>query len=313
MKDYIIRRFLMVIPVLFGVSILTFLMIHIAPGDPVDLLLPDHATSEDAALLRARLGLDRPLLIQYGVYMKNALRLDFGRSIRTHRQVRDELFSRWPTTIELTVTSLLIAILTGIPLGILAALNRTKLLDHSSMIFALVWVCMPSFFLALLLQLFFGMRLNWLPVFGKEAPFYTVAGLRSLALPSISLGLQSAAILARLTRSSMLEVLKLDYIRTAQAKGLSQRVIILHHALKNAMIPVITVLGLQIGGLLGGAFITETIFSLPGVGRFAVNAIFSRDFPIIQAVALMMAIIFVLSNLWVDLMYAFLDPRIRYE
>lgn len=313
MWQYIGRRLLMLIPVLIGVSIVTFLMVHIAPGDPVDLLLPETGTAEDAAILRAKLGLDKPLHIQYFIYLKNAVQLDFGRSLRTGRSVSEELFLRWPSTIELTIYSLFIAVIVGIPIGILSAVKRGSFLDHSSMIFALLWVCMPSFFIALLLQLVFSMNLKWFPVFGQEAPLWTLEGLRALTLPAISLGLQSSAILARLTRSSLLEILKLDYIRTARAKGLPEKTVIFRHATKNALIPVTTMLGLQFGGLLGGAFITETIFSLPGVGRYSVNAIFTRDFPIIQGVALMMALVFALSNLLVDIMYAYLDPRIRYD
>lgn len=313
MGQYIGRRFLLLIPVLIGVSLVTFMMIHIAPGDPIDMLLPETGTSEDAAILRAKLGLDQPLPVQYWAYIKNAVKFDFGRSLRTGRSVSSELFGRWPNTIELTFYSLFIAVLVGIPIGIFSAIKRSSLMDHTSMVFALLWVCMPSFFIALLLQLLFSMKLGWFPVFGKEAPLWQLAGLKSLTLPAISLGLQSSAILARLTRSTMLEVMRLDYIRTAKAKGLRDSIVIFKHATKNAMIPVLTMLGLQVGGLLGGAFITETIFALPGVGRYSVNAIFTRDFPIIQAVALMMAGVFALCNLLVDLLYAYLDPRIRYD
>jgi len=288
-------------------------MIHIAPGDPVSVMLPDHATSQDAELIRARLGLDQPLPIQYYSFVRNAIQLDFGQSVQTGRRVSTELFARWPTTFQLTIVSLTIAILTGIPLGIMAALKRASFTDHFSMVFALLGFCLPNFFLALLLQLLFGLQLGWLPMYGVSGPIWTGEGLKYLILPGLSLGLSSAGVLARMTRSNMLEVIQVDYIRTARAKGLWERRIIFKHALKNALIPITTIVGVQFGFLLGGAFITETVFALPGVGRYAVNAIFARDFPIIQAVTLMMALIFVLANLGVDLLYAYLDPRIRYE
>jgi len=312
-RTYIARRALMLFPVLVGVSVATFLMIHIAPGDPVDLMMPDYGTAEDVARIRARLGLDQPLHIQYFRYAANVLRLDFGRSIRTNRLVKNEILSRWPMTIELTVASLLVAVGLGIPLGVLSAVKQNSVLDYTCMVGALIWVCMPSFFFALLLQLIFAMSLKLFPVFGRAGPPWTWEGFLSLVLPAVSLGARSAAILARLSRSSTLEVLRQDYIRTARAKGLAERVVVYKHALKNAVIPVATVVGLQFGGLLGGAFITETIFARPGVGRFAVLAIFNRDIPVIQAIALMMAVIFVMCNLAVDLLYAYLDPRIRYD
>lgn len=313
MFQYILRRLIMLIPVIIGVSILTFLMIHIAPGDPVSVMLPDHATARDAELIRARLGLDQPLHIQYLTFVRNVVQLDFGQSVQTGRRVGTELFARWPTTVQLTAISLTIAILMGIPLGIIAAIKRASFTDHFSMVFALLGFCLPSFFLALLLQLLFGMRLQWLPVYGLGGSLWTWEGFKSLILPGLSLGLSSAGVLARMTRSNMLEVLQVDYIRTARAKGLWERRVIFKHALKNALIPVTTIIGVQFGSLLGGAFITETVFALPGVGRYAVNAIFARDFPIIQAVTLMMAMVFVLCNLGVDLIYAYLDPRIRYD
>lgn len=313
MRQYVLRRLIMLVPVIIGVSILTFLMVHIAPGDPVAVMLPDHATGEEARLLRARLGLDQPLYVQYFSYVRQVLQLDFGHSVRTGRSVGQELFARWPTTVELTIISLSIALLVGIPLGIIAALKRASFTDHACMVFALLGFCLPNFFLALLLQLLFALQLEWLPIYGRGGPLWTWQGFQYFILPGLSLGLSSAGVLARMTRSNMLEVLQVDYIRTARAKGVLERRIIIKHALKNALIPVTTIVGLQFGFLLGGAFITETVFALPGVGRYAVNAIFARDLPVIQAVALMMAMVFVLCNLGVDLLYAFLDPRIRYE
>jgi peptide/nickel transport system permease protein len=313
MAQYIVRRLLMMLLVLWGVSVATFAMIHIAPGDPVDLLMPDYGTAQDVARIRARLGLDQPLPVQYLRYVESAVRLDFGRSIRTNAPVSEEIMARWPITVELTVAALLITTGVGVPVGVLSATKQNSFLDYGSMVLALVWVSMPTFFLAVVLQIVFGTWLHLFPVAGYGGPFYTEAGLRSLVMPAFTLGAGGAAIVARLTRSSVLEVLRHEYIRTARSKGLSERVVLYKHALRNALIPVVTIVGLQFGGLLGGAFITETIFARPGVGRLAVLAIFNRDIPVIQAIALMMATIFVLTNLAVDLVYAALDPRIRYH
>ncbi|MEW6524270.1 MAG: ABC transporter permease [Bacillota bacterium] len=313
MRTYIIRRIVMLVPVFIGISILTFLMLHLTPGSPVDVLLPDYASAEAAEHLIRQLGLDRPLHEQYFMFVAKVLQLDFGRSVRTNRPVTIEIFSRWPATIELAVAGMIIAISIGIPLGIISAVYQYSPADYGSMFMALIWVCMPSFFLAVVLQLVFGMHLGWFPVFGRAGPWYTSAGLRSLVMPAFTVGSGAAAILARLSRSSMLEVLRQDYIRTARAKGLAERVVIYRHALKNALIPTTTIMGLQMGAILGGAFIAETVYARPGVGRLAVTAIFQRDFPVIQAVVLLVASIYVLVNLVVDIVYTFLDPRIRYD
>jgi len=312
--QYTIRRLVMLIPVLLGVSILTFLMVHVAPGDPVELMLPDYASAEDIARIRSRLGLDDPLYVQYLRYMANVMRLDFGRSIRTNRQVLTELLVRWPYTAQLAVAATALSVILGVPLGVLSAVKQNSWVDYSSMVLAILWVCLPRFFFAVMLQLIFSMHLGWFPVFGEGgAAAWSALSWWYVALPTISLGAQSAAYTARLSRSSSLDVLRQDYIRTARAKGLSERMVLYKHMLKNALIPVTTTLGLRIGGLLGGAFITETIFARPGVGRFAVQAVFQRDIPVIQAVALMMAVVFVFCNLLVDITYAFLNPRIRYN
>ncbi len=303
----------MLIPVFFGVSLLTFMMIHLTPGNPVDVLLPDYASPEAAERLIQQLGLDKPLHEQYLVYMQRTLRLDFGTSVRTNRPVSTEILSRWPATVELAAGAMVIAVCLGIPLGLISAVKQYSLADYGSMFVALIWVCMPSFFLAVVLQLIFGMHLKWFPVFGRAGAWYTLAGFKTLIMPAFTAGSRSAAILARLSRSSMLEVLRQDYIRTARAKGLFERAVIYRHALKNALIPTVTVIGLQIAYVLGGTFIVETVFARPGVGRYAVTAIFQRDFPVIQATVLMIAFIYVLMNLLVDVVYTLLDPRIRYD
>lgn len=313
MWSYILNRLLYLIPVIIGVSLITFFMVRIIPGDPVDIMLPEHATREDVEMRREILGLNDPLYVQYYNYVSEIVTFEFGRSIRTGRSIKSELLSRWPNTIELTVLALFLAASLGVPIGVISAVKRTTIFDYTSMTAALLGICMPSFFLALLLQYIFGMKLDLLPIFGKSGRIWQIEGLKSLILPAISLGLQSSALLARLTRSSMLDVLNQDYIRTARAKGLKNNKIIYKHALKNALIPVTTMFGMSFGALLGGAFITETIFALPGIGRYTVDAIFRRDIPIVQTIALMMAVIFTLANLLTDISYVMLDPRIRYD
>lgn len=313
MTKYIIRRLVMMIPVLIGVSLLTFLMLHLAPGDPVDILLGDQATPEAKANLRHQLGLDLPLHIQFGRFIVRAVQGDFGRSIHTNQPVLTEIMDRLPYTLELTIASMFIAVVLGVGAGVLAAARQNTAVDNVSMVTALLWVSLPSFWFAVILQLIFSVNFGWLPLYGRNGGFLTLPWLASLVLPAVTLGARSAAILARMTRSSVLEVLRQDYVRTAQAKGLAQKVVLWRHVLKNAFIPVTTVIGLQVGFLLGGAFITETIFAWPGVGRLGVQAIFSRDIPVVQGMVLLVATGFVLINLLVDLVYAWLDPRIRYQ
>jgi peptide/nickel transport system permease protein len=306
MQAYILRRFALSIVVLFGVSVLVFLMLHLVPGDPVTVMLSEHATQQDAEALRHELGLDQPLYIQYLRYLERALHGDLGRSIRLRRPVMSLIIDRFPNTLELAVASLALAGILGITLGVLAAVYRETLVDYTTMITALLGVSTPSFWLGLMLILLFGLRLRWLPIAGNQE------GLKSLILPAVTLAMVSMAIITRLTRSSLLEVLGEDYIRTARAKGLRELVVILRHALKNGIIPVITVLGLQFGFLLGGAIIVETVFVWPGIGRLAIDAIIARDFPLVQGITLFVAVGFVLINLMVDILYAYFDPRIHY-
>ncbi len=307
MLTYISQRLLQAIPVLVGISVLTFLMLHLVPGDPVLIFAGDKPmTEERAAELRHQLGLDRPLWVQYWDYASHAVRGDLGRGLRSDRPVLDSILEALPSTLELTFTALLLAALIGITLGIVAAVAHGGWLDTASMGVAMVGVSVPVFYSSLLLIIFFSFRLGWFPATGQ-------GGIERLVLPAVALGLASAAALARLVRSSMLEVLNQEYIVTARAKGLAGRMVVLRHALKNALIPTVTMLGLQLGALLGGAVVTETIFSRPGLGRLAVDAIAGRDFPLVQGVVLFAAATYVLVNLVVDVLYAVIDPRIRYQ
>jgi ABC-type dipeptide/oligopeptide/nickel transport system permease component len=307
MLSYITQRLLQAIPVLIGISVLTFLMLHLVPGDPVLIFAGDKPmTEERAAELRHQLGLDRPLWVQYWDYASHALRGDLGRGLRSERPVLDSILEALPSTLQLTFAALLLAAVVGILLGIIAAVAHGGWLDTLSMSVAMLGVSVPVFYSSLLLIMFFSFRLGWFPATGQ-------GGLERLVLPAVALGLASAAALARLVRSSMLEVLSQEYIVTARAKGLAGRMVVLRHALKNALIPTVTMLGLQLGALLGGAVVTETIFSRPGLGRLAVDAIAGRDFPLVQGTVLFAAAVYVLVNLVVDVLYAAIDPRIRYQ
>jgi len=305
--NYIAQRLLQAVPVLIGISVLTFAMLHLVPGDPVLIFAGDKPlTQERAAEIRHQLGLDRPLSVQYWDYAAGALRGDLGVGLRSRRPVIASILDVFPGTLELTAAALLLAAVLGTTLGIVAAVARGTWIDTLSMLLATLGVSIPVFYSSLLLILFFSFRLGWFPATGA-------GGIERLVLPAAALGLASAAALGRLVRSSMLEVLAQDYIVTARAKGLSRRAVILRHALKNALIPAVTMLGLQLGVLLGGAVVTETIFSRPGLGRLAVDAILSRDFPLVQGVVLFTAVAYVLVNLIVDVVYAAIDPRIRYR
>ncbi|HYL82383.1 MAG TPA: nickel ABC transporter permease [Candidatus Acidoferrum sp.] len=305
MPRYIFRRLLYMTPILFGVSLVIFLMLHLVPGDPARLVAGLDATQEDVKIIRSSLGLDRPLPIQYLSWLGNVLHGDLGRSTRTHRPVTQELRLTFPATVELTLSATLVAVLIGVAAGTTAAVRRNSIFDYSSMVVALLGVCTPSFWLGLMLMLVFAVKLDLLPTTGRD-------GLENLVLPAVTLGAGAAAIIARVTRSSMLEVLGMDYIRTAHAKGLAARAVVLRHAVKNALIPVITVIGLEFGYLLAGAVVTETVFAYPGVGWLLVEAIGFRDYPVIQGALLLLALQFALVNLVVDVLYAMVDPRISY-
>ena len=307
MLQFIGRRLLASIPVLWGVTTLVFLAIHLLPGDPAELMLAESGGSaESIAYLRDQLGLDDPLYVQYGRFLLNTLRGDLGRSIFTNRPVLQTILEQLPSTIELALTAMLVAIALGTGLGILAALNHNSWLDNACMATAVAGVSVPIFWSGLLLILLFSSTLHWLPATGQGS-------LRHLLLPAVVLGFASSGTIARLVRSSLLDVLYKEYITTARAKGLSERLILIRHALKNALIPVITVVGLQFGFLLGGAVVTETVFSRQGIGRLIMDAILWKDFPLVQGGVLLAGVTYTLVNLLVDVSYAFADPRIRHD
>jgi ABC-type dipeptide/oligopeptide/nickel transport system permease component len=304
--SYIAQRILAAVPVLLGVSLLVFSMLHLVPGDPVRLMLSEFQTTpEQIERLRSQLHLDEPLPVQFGRYLWNASHGDLGSSIRTRRPVAVEIADNLPSTMQLALAGLLVAAVLGVTLGIVAAVNQRSWIELGSMLLALLGVSMPSFWLGLLLIFLLSLRLRIFPATGG-------GDLLHLVLPAITLGLGAAAILARLTRSSMLEVLRQEYVTTARAKGLLEWVVITRHALKNALIPVVTIFGLQFGQLLAGTFVVETVFARPGLGRLVIDGILNKDLPVVQGVVLVVATAYVVVNLLVDLMYGVLDPRIRY-
>lgn len=307
MTRYAVQRFLSAIPTVIAVTVLVFLMLQAVPGDPAEIFLGEkHSTPELLAQVRHDMGLDRPLHVQYLTWMRDVLRGDLGNSLLIGQPVSERILQGLPYTLELALSALLISTILGVGLGILSALKHNTWLDSLSMGLALVGVSMPVFWLGLLLILFFSVKLQLLPPMGQ-------GGLDRLILPAFALGLLSSATLARLVRSSMLEVLSEDYVRTARAKGLREHAVILRHALRNALIPALTVLGLQFGGLLSGAVLTETVFARMGLGRMYVNSILSLDIPMVQGLTLILALFIILTNIMVDLSYSYVDPRIRYE
>ena len=306
MLGYTIKRILQVIPVLLIISFICFMMIRLVPGDPVANMLGVNASKEAIAAQRAELGLDKPLLTQYGDFLVKALQGDLGKSITTRRPVIDEIAQRYPATLKLALGATVFAAVVGITFGVLSAVKQNKLTDNVIMVFSLLSVSTPSFFLALVMMLLFSIHLGWLPSMGLRTPLHYV-------LPIITLGMQSVGLIARTTRSSMLEVLRQDYIRTSRSRGISQAVIVMRHAFKNALIPVVTVVGLRFGGLLAGSMLVDAVFSVPGIGRFMVDGVLKRDYPVVQGTVLVLATTFVLVNLAVDLIYALIDPRIKYD
>jgi peptide/nickel transport system permease protein len=306
MTMYIVRRLLMLIPVLLGVTFLTFAIAQVTPGDPVVLMLGTYATPERVAELREQLGFNDPLWVQYGRYVWDLLHGDLGKSVRGQTPVLDEILARFPSTLELTLAAMLLSVVGGVSAGVIAGTAKRKLVDGATMVTALVGLSVPSFWLAIILIIVFGIQLKWVSVTGGE-------GLKDLILPAVCLALGPTAVLARLTRSSILEVAREDYVQTARAKGLRENAVTLRHILRNALIPVVTVMGLQFASLLGGTVFIESVFARPGLGRFAVNAIAARDFPQVQGMVLFTATIYVLLNLAVDVLYAVLDPRIVYD
>jgi len=304
------------VPVLVGVSVVVFMVLHLSPGDPAEIMLGSAATSEDLARLRADLGLTQPLPVQYVRWMGRVARGDLGRSLWMRRAVLPDVLERFRATLLLTGTALVISTTGGVLLGVLAASRPHSWLDRLSAVASLFGASMPVFWLGIVLMVIFSLQLGWLPASGMWAPYGGGDArdlLAHLALPAVTLAAASVTIIARLTRSTMLEVLGQDYIRTARAKGLVERLVIARHGLRNALIPIVTVVGVQAGYLLGGAVLTEAVFAWPGVGTLMVQGILARDFPLVQGCVLVIAVSFVLVNLAVDLLYAWIDPRIRYE
>lgn len=304
MMKYIVRRLLLLIPIMLAVSFIVFTLLYITPGDPVKMILGESATPEAVAALRAKLGLDQSFFARFFNYLNNLLHMDMGISYVTGGSVAKEIFNCVPYTLHLAFVSILLAVIVGIPIGIISAVKQYTTFDNIVMVIGLVGISMPVFWLGLLLILFFSVNLKILPSSGIDT-------WRHMILPAITVGAQSIAVVCRMTRSSMLEVIRQDYIRTVRAKGQTELNIVAFHTLHNAMIPIITVIGLQFGALLGGAIMAETIFSIPGLGRLMVDSIKQRDYPVVQGVVLFVAISFSLVNLLIDIFYAFIDPKIR--
>jgi peptide/nickel transport system permease protein len=338
MLKYLLKRISLLIPTLIGVATLVFAMVALSPGDPARVMLGERANKEQLEKLRSELGLDRPLIEQYGIYMKNMVQLDFGESIKTGRKVSEEIKELYPATIELAFFAMLFATTLGVIIGVLSATRRNTWIDYTSMVGALFGVSMPVFWLALVLMMIFSVGLNWLPTGGRiniryyfEAitnfyiidtfiywirdgdPKFLISSLKHMVLPAAALGTIPLAIIARVTRSSMLEVLKQDYVKTARSAGILENRVVYRYALKNALLPVITIIGLQFGLLLSGAILTETIFAWPGIGRWIYKAIEARDYPAVQGGVIVIATTFVLINLVVDVLYSIVNPKIRLQ
>jgi len=331
---YIVKRLLMMIPVLLGASIIAFSLIQLAPGDPARTIAGEHASIKTLERMREKYGLNEPLPVQYWIWLKRAMRGDLGRSIASNERVTTEILERFPNTVELTICAMILAVGVGSIAGIVSASKQYSVLDYTTMGVALFGVSMPVFWLGIMLMMIFGVFLRWLPISGRIdtlIPFNRITGfyiidsiitlnfralvssIRYLILPSVALGTIPMATVARVTRSSMLEVLRQDYIRTERAKGLSERLVIYRHAVRNAMIPVVTVIALNFGLLLAGALLTETVFAWPGIGRYVVRAVGMRDYPVVQGCVMFFALIFVFVNLIADVLYVYIDPRIKYS
>jgi ABC-type dipeptide/oligopeptide/nickel transport system permease component len=306
MGAYIRRRLLQSLFVVWGVSVLVFFLLRLAPGDPVVMLLAETASPEQIAAARAKWGLDKPIPVQYAVFLGRALQGDLGDSLFFQQPAIEVLFERMPATLQLSGAALLFSLAVAIPMGLLSALRRDTIWDYLGTGLAMIGQAIPPYWLGIMLILLFSVSLGWFPTSGRGTVWH-------LVLPAITLGSVLMALITRLVRSGMLDVLSEDYVRTARAKGLTERVVIIRHALRNILIPLVTVIGLQLGALFGGAVITESIFAWPGVGRLALQAISARDYPLVQASVLIISVVYVFLNLAVDLLYVYLDPRIRYE
>jgi len=306
MLQYVIKRLLSTIPVLLGISLLLFFMLRMLPGDPAQVLAGQMASPEDVKIIRHQLGLDRPIFVQYGIFLSRLVRFDLGRSARTQNPVIKEIWARLPNTVLLAMAAITLACLFGIPAGIISAVRPYTWIDYLFTSMALFGISMPVFWLGLMLVVVFSMILHWLPAGGTGS-------WKHIILPSFTLAAFVVAFITRMTRASMIEALSQDYTTTARSKGLREEVVIVKHALRNALIPIVTVVGLQFGLLLGGAVLTETVFAWPGLGRLIVDSILARDYPVIQGTILIFGLVYILVNLGVDLMYAYIDPRIRYD
>ena len=334
MTRYIVRRMLIAVPVLLSITLIVFVMLHSAGGDPAVVMLGARASDESLAALRSELGLDEPLPVQYVDFVRDAVQGNLGTSYRSKQPVAHEVFSRFPATVELAVGAMLIATIIGLIAGTIAATRKNSFFDYSSTAMSLIGVSVPTFWLGIILIIIFGVELKWLPISGRVDPrigadpnahflilnsfvhgdwavFWDA--LKHLILPAFTLAAWPAAIIARMTRASLLEAMGQDYIRTARAKGLKERTVVVRHVFRNAMLPIITVAGLEFGGLLAGAVVTEQVFSWPGIGKLTVDAITNRDYQIVQGVVILVGVIFILMNLVVDIVYVWLDPRIRYR
>jgi ABC-type dipeptide/oligopeptide/nickel transport system permease component len=327
MIKYLFKRLLQLIPVLIGITVIVFLLLHMIPGDPAAVLLGQDADPKEVKRLRENLGLNEPLYIQLWSYFKELLQFNLGNSIIQNIPVLDMIKETFPATLELALAALVISLIISIPLGIISAVKQNTWIDYCSMLFAQLGISMPVFWLAVLLILFFSVQLGLLPSFGRGEPITEgiyllitqgeadtlINSLKKLLLPALSLGVMGSALITRMIRSAMLEVLNADYIRTARAMGTAEYKVIIKHAFRNALLPVVTIVGLQFGNLLGGAIVTETVFAWPGVGRLAIQAISQRDFPVVQGVVLVVALCFALVNLLVDVLYIVINPKIRHE
>ena len=313
MLNFIIKRLLTSILVIIGVTIVIFSLVHMAPGDPVQMMAGLDAKEEDIEAFRAKMGMDKPLIVQYFNYVKGLLHLDLGKSIITNKNISDEIFFRFRNTAELAVAGMLISSGFGIISGIIAAVNRDRWLDKTLMSLSITGISMPSFLLALLLMLLLVSQWHLLPASGREGSPFTAEGFKYIILPALTLGISGTASIARLTRSSVVAVLNEEFVMTLKAKGLRRKMILFKHILRNASLPILTMIGLDFGYLLGGAVVTETIFAWPGIGKYAMDAISQNDFPAVQGAVLILSMMFMLINLVVDLLYGVLDPRVSLE
>lgn len=313
MIRYALRRLLLLIPVLFAVTIIISSLLYFTPGDPVRVMLGFRANEEAVARIRAELGLDKPFYVRYLKWLGNTARGNLGRSLQRNEDVLDMIRERLPATLELTIFAVIVAVLLAIPIGVISATKANTIFDNILSASALFWVSMPGFWIAMIAMLLLSMKLNIFPISGRGGPLWTIEGMRYLALPGLILGIRQVAIISRLIRAGMLEILNEDYVRTARSKGLAERIVIYKHALRNAMIPTVTIFGMQIPEILSLSVIIEVVFTWPGTGRLLVDAVFKRDYTLVQGIVFIYSLLVILMNLIVDLLYVYIDPRIKYE